>query len=160
MSIRRGNSYPDKGPKTGYGIRGSKWTGNRPPPVLQVDPVVVSGGRDFTDRDLLFAKLDRLTFWLDNPVLVVGDCPSGADVLAVEWAEWNWYDRVIFRADWNEHGKAAGMRRNAEMVRYAAENGCQVFVAFWDGRSPGTDHCIEVAKKWIPAWGIKIVRYS
>jgi len=39
-------------------------------------------------------------------------------------------------------GKAAGFIRNAEMAEYA-----DALIAFWDGRSKGTKHMIDLAKK-------------
>jgi len=52
-------------------------------------------------------------------MLVVGDCPTGADAIARSWA--CFYSphpiRVDFhRADWARFGRAAGPRRNAAMV--------------------------------------------
>ena len=45
-----------------------------------------------------------------------------------------------YPADWKQHGKAAGMIRNAEMVRAA-----DWVVAFWDGKSKGTKNTIDTA---------------
>jgi hypothetical protein len=40
------------------------------------------------------------------------------------------------------YGKAAPIKRNREIAEYADEA-----IAFWDGRSKGTDHAIRFFKK-------------
>lgn len=58
-----------------------------------------------------------------------------------------------FPADWNRYGRAGGMVRNGLMVTQA-----DAAIFFWDGTSPGTAGCIELAKfKGIP---IKVVNYN
>jgi hypothetical protein len=49
--------------------------------------------------------------------------------------------QVIFNAEWELHGKAAGMIRNRKM----AEAGADLCLAFWDGKSRGTGGMIAVA---------------
>ena len=44
--------------------------------------------------------------------------------------------------DWDKYGKSAGYIRNTEM----AEAG-DILVAFWDGKSKGTEHMINIMKK-------------
>ena len=48
-----------------------------------------------------------------------------------------------FPADWDKYGKAAGYKRNGEMARNA-----DALIAFWDGKSRGTKHMIDLAKKY------------
>lgn len=48
----------------------------------------------------------------------------------------------VIRPDWRKFGRSAGMRRNAEIVDMADE-----VYAFWDGKSPGTKGCVEIAKR-------------
>lgn len=48
---------------------------------------------------------------------------------------------VVFPADWAAFGKAAGPIRNQQIVDH-----CDVVVAFWDGKSPGTRDCIKRAR--------------
>jgi len=48
---------------------------------------------------------------------------------------------VSLPADWNgPHGKLAGFARNADIVRFADR-----VVAYWDGKSRGTKHTIDIA---------------
>ena len=52
-----------------------------------------------------------------------------------------------FPADWNKYGKSAGYKRNEEMAKYA-----DALIAFWDGKSKGTKHMIDLAKRY----GLKV----
>jgi hypothetical protein len=47
-----------------------------------------------------------------------------------------------FPADWDRYGKAAGYIRNETMAANA-----EALIALWDGRSPGTKHMIDIARK-------------
>jgi uncharacterized phage-like protein YoqJ len=48
----------------------------------------------------------------------------------------------IYPADWHKFGKAAGMKRNQQIVEVSDR-----IVAFWDGQSRGTKNTIDTAKK-------------
>ena len=57
-------------------------------------------------------------------LLILGDCPTGADKYALDWAKLmirKLYpvDYRRFVADWETHGRAAGPFRNTEMVKSA-----------------------------------------
>ncbi len=103
--------------------------------------VIVAGGRDFNNYDLLSNKLDILFSKTANVVIVSG-MARGVDSLAVKYAESNKLRVSEFPANWLKHGKASGFRRNVEMARFA--DAC---VCFWDGKSPGTKHMIDTAKR-------------
>jgi hypothetical protein len=45
-------------------------------------------------------------------------------------------------AEWNKFGKSAGYRRNVTIVEHS-----DIIVAFWDGKSKGTQHTINIAKE-------------
>ena len=52
-------------------------------------------------------------------------------------------------ANWDLYGKSAGFRRNIEMADYAiADNSRGILLAFWDGKSKGTKHMIDIANKY------------
>ncbi len=59
---------------------------------------------------------------------------------------------IEFPADWEKFGKKAGYIRNEEMAKYS--DSC---IVFWDGKSKGTKHMIELAKKY--NLNLKIVKY-
>jgi len=110
--------------------------------------IIVCGSRGWTDRVRVFRVLDGLlpdpADWADvQPTIVHGACSSGADKFASDFARERHIGEHPNPADWNNEGKAAGMIRNALM----ASAGADVYIAFWDGKSPGTRHMIECATK-------------
>lgn len=65
---------------------------------------------------------------LPADILLVGDCPTGADRLARRLHD----NLIVFEADWDKHGNGAGPRRNAEMVTRGLELRAQGFaVSCW-----------------------------
>jgi hypothetical protein len=67
--------------------------------------------------------------------LIIGDCPTGMDFIAKEWAINNWVNWHEEKAVWLTYGKAAGPRRNQEMVNQGA-NACLGFplnLTAWSG---------------------------
>jgi hypothetical protein len=109
--------------------------------------VLVCGGRDFTDRALLEAELDRLHHARVFSVLIEGDA-RGADRMAGAWAEARGIAHEVFRADWDELGSKAGPIRNQQML----DEGRPDLVVAFPGRS-GTDHMKRIAR----AAGIEVV---
>ena len=70
----------------------------------------------------------------------------GADQLGERLAEEYNLNLLRMPANWDLYGKRAGYLRNSDMAMYAAkENG--VLVTFWDGKSRGTKHMIDLAHK-------------
>lgn len=116
--------------------------------------ILVCGGRDFTDRDLLNQTLDALCVergWTTEPdehgntlanVFVIGGKARGADTMAIDWAVDNWCEFQEYPADWQTHGKRAGYLRNVQMHE---EGKPDVVVAFPGGR--GTEMMIGIAVK-------------
>lgn len=105
--------------------------------------IIIAGGRDFNDYELLKRTVNQ--FLVDNseddPCIVCGRA-RGADTLGEKFARDYNYRILYFPANWNTYGKSAGFIRNAEM----AEN-ADVLIAFWNGKSSGTKHMIETARK-------------
>src|SRR5262245_59385557 len=77
--------------------------------------VLVTGGRSFSDQELLVAVLDRLDAARGFTVLIHGDA-SGADHLAGEWAKSRSIEVLARPADWKKYGRAAGPIRNSQML--------------------------------------------
>jgi hypothetical protein len=103
--------------------------------------VLVCGGRDYQNRDLVFATLDRLV--PTGAVIITGGA-NGADRLVWLWALHTdrAADALIFAPDWKKHGKAAGPIRNQQMID---EGKPDLVIAFPGGR--GTSDMVSRARK-------------
>lgn len=77
--------------------------------------VIVCGGRDYTDRERVFAALDRADARRRIDYLIHGGAP-GADELAGEWARERGRPHEVMRAEWKRLGAAAGPARNQRML--------------------------------------------
>mgnify|MGYP001382766491 FL=1 len=118
--------------------------------------VIIAGGRDFNDFKLLESNINKIFKQLsdeksisayidESNIEIICGKARGADTLGEQFAKEYKLSIKYFPADWNTYGKSAGYRRNAEMANYAKEdNG--VLIAFWDGKSKGTKHMIDIAK--------------
>lgn len=104
--------------------------------------VIIAGGRDFADMDLLSQTILGLYSYSELSSLeIVSGRARGTDRLGEVFAHEHDIPVKFFPAEWDKHGKAAGFIRNKEMAEYA-----DVLVAFWDGKSKGTSHMINLAK--------------
>jgi len=107
--------------------------------------VIIAGSREFTNEKLLFNKAG---WWYGTlastpDVNVISGCARGADTLGERWAAFMGFGIIRFpvtAADWDKHGKKAGILRNIEMAKMG-----DVLLAFWDGESKGTKHMIDEA---------------
>ncbi len=78
--------------------------------------VAVTGGADFNDHRLIWAKLDQVHAKHPDMVLLHGGTPKGAELIASRWADARKVQQVSFRPDWTNHGKAAPFKRNDVML--------------------------------------------
>ncbi|MGH3897205.1 MAG: SLOG family protein [Pseudonocardiaceae bacterium] len=104
--------------------------------------VLITGSRAWTNPVTIRDAL--LWVWDDgDTILVTGGCPRGADRIAeLLWSRWG--GRVERHpADWDQHGRSAGFRRNAAMVQAGAD----LCLAFLRGDSPGARHTARLAEQ-------------
>jgi hypothetical protein len=113
--------------------------------------VLVTGSRDWRGSDEIREALaEAYSESFPNPMVVVhGACPTGADQKATDWV----LDMIDcgldvrleqHPADWNgPHKKAAGPRRNAEMIALGAD----LCLAFIQDESKGATHTEQLARK-------------
>lgn len=97
--------------------------------------LAVVGSRSFNDYAFLEEQLKSF-----SPKEIVTGGARGADTQAAIYAVRNKIKLTVFPANWSLYGRSAGFRRNAEIVQY-----CDELVAFWDGKSPGTKHTLDLA---------------
>ncbi len=104
--------------------------------------LIIAGGRDFTDYELMCNSFDFSVCWEFGEVgCVFSGCAKGADTLGERLALERGIRISKFPAQWDYHGKKAGVIRNEEMAEWA-----DGLLAFWDGASRGTKHMIDYAK--------------
>lgn len=107
--------------------------------------IIIAGSRDIADYPTLKENLD-IYFSIgdadhdrENTVIVSGGA-RGIDALGEKYAKEYGMKTKIIKAKWDKYGKSAGYRRNGEMARIADS-----LIVFWDGKSKGTRHMIELA---------------
>ena len=102
--------------------------------------IAVAGGKNVTDIDAIFARLDKARAKYSDMVLVHGGGP-GVERIAAQWAERHGVHQVVCKPDWNAHGRAAPFRRNDDLLNLLPKG----VIAF-----PGsgiTDNLIDKAAK-------------
>lgn len=106
--------------------------------------VLVCGGRDFDQAATVFAELDALHKECPIECIITGDA-DGADASARLWAKSRGVELREFRARWKEYGRAAGPKRNAEMIEAAPH----MILAF-PGGAGTRDMCLKALRANVP----------
>ncbi|WP_347140653.1 DUF2493 domain-containing protein [Paracoccus sp. SSK6] len=78
--------------------------------------VALTGGVDFNDHRLIWARLDQVHAKHPDMVLLHGGSPKGAELIASRWADHRKVPQIAFRPDWTKHGKAAPFKRNDALL--------------------------------------------
>jgi hypothetical protein len=113
--------------------------------------LLVTGSRTWTNIAVIEQALAVILARHPEGVLLVhGACPRGADAIAAAYASRTpGYQVEAHPADWRRYRRAAGYRRNAEMIALGAD-GCASFIR--DG-SPGSTSTVRLARAaGIPVW--------
>jgi hypothetical protein len=109
--------------------------------------VALTGGVDFNDHRLIWAKLDQVHAKHPDMVLLHGGSPKGAELIAAKWADNRKVPQIAFKPNWTKHAKAAPFKRN-DAILEVLPIGVMHF--------PGTgiqDNLADKAKKLgIPVW--------
>lgn len=116
--------------------------------------ILITGSRDWSDFEMIRNALQGDV--MRNPdnqfLLVSGACPTGADRMCEDAAQWLGLRIERHPADWKRYGKRAGFVRNAEMVNLGAD----ICFAFIRNGSKGATHTAGLAEKA----GIPLERYE
>ena len=106
--------------------------------------VVVAGSRTYNDYEafsrVLSGYLQR--FDLSDVVIISGRASRGADDMAVRYCEEHQLPYVSYFAEWDQLGKSAGYRRNLQMCEASTH-----VLVFWDMKSKGTRHMLDIARR-------------
>lgn len=107
---------------------------------MSIKTVLVTGGRDFRDKDAIYSALGEIDRKNGLATLIHGGA-SGVDTIAGAWAK-EWGVSVwVHPADWAKHGNAAGPIRNQDMLERGKPD---AVVAFPGGR--GTADMVRRAR--------------
>lgn len=98
--------------------------------------VAIVGSRDYPNLDAVKEYIDSLP--LDT--IIVSGGARGVDRTAENRAKERGMKTLVFKPDWSKGGYA-GIERNGDIVA-----ACDVLVAFWDNKSPGTRNSINRAR--------------
>jgi len=105
---------------------------------------IIAGSRTITKQETANFGIETAPFSEEITEVVSGRA-KGVDRMGETWALQNGVPIKFFpvtSADWEQHGKKAGMLRNEKMADYA-----DALIAIWDGQSKGTKHMIDYARK-------------
>jgi len=101
--------------------------------------VIIAGSRSITDIEEVASAIYSML--IEKRLLSIDEVVSGGakgvDELGERWAADTGLDCKVFPANWDKHGRSAGILRNIEMADYA-----DALIAIWDGKSKGTSHMI------------------
>jgi glycerophosphoryl diester phosphodiesterase len=101
---------------------------------------IIAGSRTINSLRIVETAIEQSALHISE---VVCGGARGVDDMGRKWAaNGNRVQIKMFPAKWDQFGKSAGYRRNAEMAEYA-----DALIAVWDGKSRGTKHMIDVATR-------------
>lgn len=108
--------------------------------------VLCCGSRRFADPFRANLAIDARIAELPLCEIIHGGA-QGADTMAAAAATRHGHPVTMFAADWETHGKRAGVIRNLEMLAQRPD----LVLAFWNEESVGTMHTLtEAYKRKIP----------
>ena len=117
--------------------------------------VIIAGSRGFSNYKLLKEKCNEYLREKrkEYNIIIISGGARGADFYGEKYAQDEGFSLEVFPANWNKFGKSAGFIRNEQMAEVA-----DALIAFWDGKSNGTKHMIEVMenKKLL----VRVVNYE
>jgi hypothetical protein len=113
---------------------------------------IIAGSRRINDYTIVKEAIKESGFEITQ---VVSGGAQGPDKLGEQYAREFNISIFQFIPQWKKYGKKAGMLRNIDMGDYS-----EALVAIWDGKSNGTNHMIDYAKKKGLKVFVKIVEFK
>lgn len=107
--------------------------------------IIIAGGRDFNDYELLKKEVDDFIKTYKNPhemVTIFSGGAKGADSLGEKYAKDNNCPLYLFPVKWRDSENIVEMLRNIEMAKLA-----DAVIVFWDKKSKGSAHMIAQSSK-------------
>lgn len=112
--------------------------------------VLVCGSRDWGRPAFISMRFGQLRGEHENVTIIHGaasrkrrDIELSADMIADRYARYYGFAVQPFPADWEKHGKRAGILRNLQMLDEKPD----LVLAFQRDRSRGTQHTVDEARR-------------
>ena len=102
---------------------------------------LICGSRDWPDAKMIHKIMSMLP---KHTQIIVGGCPTGADAIAETYARQHNMSVLVYRADWDKYGSAAGPIRNQQMLDEGKPDNV---LAFQLHNSRGTQSMITIARR-------------
>lgn len=100
---------------------------------------IIAGSRGITSIKHIVDAVERSGFTVSH---IISGGAAGVDQLGEAYAKRHQIPLTIMKANWKTHGRSAGYKRNTQMAEVA-----DALIAVWDGKSNGTKHMIDTAKR-------------
>lgn len=105
--------------------------------------ILICGSRDWTEKSLIYHAISEAL--KHGAIEIIHGGARGADSIAGQIAETLKIPVRVFPAQWDKYGKAAGFRRNIEMLNQLDQD--DMVLAFQLNGSRGTQLTINEARK-------------
>ncbi len=89
--------------------------------------VLVCGGRDYKDEELVYKTLDAVLAKYGDVLVILHGAAAGADEIAEKWAKYRHVEYIGVPAKWGDHRHAAGPIRNKRMRDKYKPDACIAF---------------------------------
>lgn len=103
---------------------------------------IIAGSRGITDYKVVCDAIESAALFGIEPGQVVSGAANGVDKLGERWAAEHGVPVRQFVPEWKQ-GPTAGFARNYTMAQNS-----DALIAVWDGKSEGTKHMINLARKY------------
>lgn len=101
---------------------------------------IIAGSRTITNYNLVCNAIQESKFNVDE---IICGMANGVDFLGRRYGIESRISVVEMPANWDKFGKSAGYRRNEDMAKIATH-----LILVWDGKSKGSGHMLDLAKKY------------
>lgn len=103
--------------------------------------LIIAGSRDYhPSLEEINTAIAEMAI---TPTEVVCGEARGADTAGRKWAEAKGLRVESFPANWNQYGRAAGMRRNVDMAKYG-----DALLVFIKNNSPGSINMVNCMSRY------------
>lgn len=116
--------------------------------------ILIAGCRDFNNYKIAKRYINRCLSEIKKQydLIIVSGGAKGADMLGERFANEKKLKIKRYLPDWQKYGKAAGPKRNKEMVAVS-----DYIICFWDKKSRGTASTIRYGRLLDKPIRVKII---